>query len=169
MSVEEVCFVCDKLLSIDVVDVVKEKGTEKLRECSVQRNDGKVNLLLGLTSVKVHQKCRKKYTNVKMIAVAARNGPPPAQPRNADEIPQEPAKDFDFGNACFVCGVEITDQFLANEQKKPWEKRVTVASIGSVNAEESIFKVASESDDEWSRQVRFSVRTCQGRIRILST
>ncbi|KAL3277876.1 hypothetical protein HHI36_013217 [Cryptolaemus montrouzieri] len=101
MSVEEVCFVCDKLLSTDVVDVVKEKGTAKLRECSLQRKDGMANLLLGLTSVKVHQKCRKKYTNMKMIAVAAKNGPPSAQPRNADEIPQRPANDFAFENACF--------------------------------------------------------------------
>lgn len=119
MSVDEVCFICEKLLSIDAVDEVKEKGTEKLRQCSVQRNDGKVNLLLGLTSVKVHQKCRKKYTNEKMIAVAARKDPAPAQLRIADEIPQQPANDFDFRNACFLCGVEITKTYLANEQKKP--------------------------------------------------
>lgn len=124
MSNEEVCFICDRPLSADLVYEVKERGIKKIVECSTKRNDDKGTLLSGLSSVTVHQKCYKRYTNEKNVAVAVkrltRPAPElrPAPEMRPDGIPQRTKNDFNFKNNCLFCEGEISENFLKKELTK---------------------------------------------------
>ncbi|KAK0174330.1 hypothetical protein PV327_010114 [Microctonus hyperodae] len=53
---------------------VKEKGLKTFRKSSIKRNDNKIKLLQGLESIVVHDVCRKRYNNEKLIAASLRRG-----------------------------------------------------------------------------------------------
>jgi len=58
---EEMCFICDKSLS-EGATVVVERGIQTLRDASAERNDGKIEHLRSVDSIKIHTQCRKTYT-----------------------------------------------------------------------------------------------------------
>lgn len=58
-----ICFICGKDLEIDSEGpvVVVTRGLKTLKNVSVERKDDRHKILLGIESIKVHQKCREKY------------------------------------------------------------------------------------------------------------
>ena len=63
---EEMCFVCSKSLS-EGPTVVVHRGLKTLRNASVERNDGKIEHLRNVNSIKIHVQCRKEYTRKSSI------------------------------------------------------------------------------------------------------
>ncbi|KAG5890230.1 hypothetical protein JTB14_028771 [Gonioctena quinquepunctata] len=66
------CFIFGDILQESEVIEVKEKGLETFRQASIKRKDNKYKLLVGLKSIVVHDACRKRYNNEKLIAAALR-------------------------------------------------------------------------------------------------
>ncbi|GBP75084.1 Mariner Mos1 transposase [Eumeta japonica] len=64
------CFICCNILQESEVIEVKEKELETFRQSSIKRKDNKYKLLVGLKSIVVHDACRKRYNNEKLIAAA---------------------------------------------------------------------------------------------------
>ena len=63
----ELCVLCGKeLLHHDAVTVTR--GVDTLINSSIRRNDDIAEKLQGLSSICVHQTCRKNYTRVSSIA-----------------------------------------------------------------------------------------------------
>ncbi|KAG5881216.1 hypothetical protein JTB14_037063 [Gonioctena quinquepunctata] len=66
------CFICGDILQEGEVIEVKKKGLETFRQSSIKRKNNKYKLLVGLKSIVVHDACRKRYNNGKLIAAALR-------------------------------------------------------------------------------------------------
>lgn len=158
---EEVCILCDDFLSSGEVEEVKQKGVVRIVQSSKRRNDGKEVLLSGRDSVKVHVKCRKKYTVEKSVAVAERKAarPDPAPINNpADLIPERPQNDFSYGDHCLFCGDEFTAEFKEKEKKKPVDRRVVIRTVKSEHTKQSIMEAIRKYPDDWSAQVRIHLQ-----------
>lgn len=144
-----VCFICGKDLQSGAINDVKEKGISSLINSSEKRQDGKAALIVGLKNVRVHQNCRKLYTNEKSINAFLK------RPRkiipDPEDNPSLPPQSFNFKTKCLFCAEEITEDFLAKERKKPPGKRIGIYKIRSANGKDGIIKAAKKND--WSEQV----------------
>lgn len=58
------CFICNQdLENDDKADIVNvTRGLEKLKKTSLERKDERIKMLLDINNIKVHVKCREKYT-----------------------------------------------------------------------------------------------------------
>lgn len=158
-SDEEVtkCFICEQDFEESATDIEQKRGLITFISASERRQDGKDNFLRGCESVRVHQKCRKLYTNEKMIRAAAKA-------RSATLIEREPSGsdsqsgniEFDFTTRCFFCTAEISKEFLLKEAKKPRENRNIVYKIRDSNRKQGIIVAARyHREDPWSDEVRY--------------
>ncbi|GBM77031.1 hypothetical protein AVEN_67135-1 [Araneus ventricosus] len=111
------CFICENPLQESEVIEVKEKGLETFRKSCIKRKDNKGKLLEGLKSKVVHDVCRKRYNNEKLIAASLRRGSDvtTSQPQLRSTHPK-----FSFKDHCFLCAAEITAEFIA-KQKQTYE------------------------------------------------
>ncbi|GBM41424.1 hypothetical protein AVEN_129620-1 [Araneus ventricosus] len=108
------CFICENLLQESEVIEVKEKGLETFRKSSIRRKNNKGKLLEGLKSIVVHDVCRKRYNNEKLIAASLRRGSDVTTPQ-----PQlrSTHSTFSFKDHCFLCEAEITAEFIAKQKQ----------------------------------------------------
>ncbi|KAG5876589.1 hypothetical protein JTB14_015994 [Gonioctena quinquepunctata] len=81
---------------------------------SEKRKDGKWATLRGKTSVRVHDKCRKTYTNEPTILAHIKRQEEFVETHKPRET-RSAVPDFAFRTNCFICGLPITKQFLAAE------------------------------------------------------
>lgn len=66
LNYEEYCFICNKKLdSAEFLQVTR--GMETLKRASAERNDGFLDILKNLDSIKAHTECRRLYTNPSRI------------------------------------------------------------------------------------------------------
>ncbi|KAG5873469.1 hypothetical protein JTB14_029557 [Gonioctena quinquepunctata] len=100
------------------VSNVKEKGIASLLKASEKRKDGKWASLRGKTSVRVHDECRKSYTNERTILAHIKMRDEFVETHKPRET-RSTVPDFASRTNCFICGLIITKQFLAAEAKKP--------------------------------------------------
>ena len=63
MEVTAKCSICDDDIPEEKICIVS-RGLVTLRKCSEMRNDGKIKNFEDVEFVKVHEKCRQKYTSV---------------------------------------------------------------------------------------------------------
>lgn len=61
------CFICNDLLSVGKT-VNVERGLQTLKTVSNEREDGCIEFLNSVNSVRVHVECRKEYIHKKNIA-----------------------------------------------------------------------------------------------------
>ncbi len=104
----EVCFICDLNLSEGDTVVVKKKGVETLKKCSLKRkNPSDQRFFKGLEQVTVHRACQKSYINEKMIDAALRRQDHSSN-QQADVFSSTRGQTgrFDFSKQCFLCGEE---------------------------------------------------------------
>lgn len=66
MNVPE-CLICDRPLHVEASTIVKQRGIETLIKRSSANKDKKHLILQGLTSVGVHERCRKLYSKEKKV------------------------------------------------------------------------------------------------------
>lgn len=111
------CFICEFPLEgrCLTVNTVKEKGIASFIEASKKRKDGKGSCLKGQTSVRVHDKCRKSYTDERSIIAFLKKSEEllTAKPHLTRSVGAR----FSFRSHCFICGLEITNSFLVAENK----------------------------------------------------
>lgn len=149
------CFICQLPLEEQslAISTVKEKGISAFLEASKKRKDGKGVSLKGQTSVRVHEKCRKSYTDERSIVafLKKREEVKTATP----QITRSAARGFSFTTHCLICGDEITDNFLAAEYKKsPYERDVVYQVRDKTQSlRTSIMKDAHDLNDENGRAI----------------
>lgn len=146
----ENCFICDNSLLENETIEVKEKGLETFRKSSVKRNDNKVKLLAGLKSIVVHDVCRKRYNNEKLIAASLRRGSDATKPQPLLRS-SHPA--FSFKDRCFLCTEEITAEFIAKQKQTRLCKRNVVYSVRKLSMKQSISNIAKNRNDDWGRAI----------------
>ena len=71
MDVSTTCIICQRPLSIEIVAQVGEKGIRTLLLASEKRRDNLDLTLRPLSSIAVHVRCRKSYTDPRSFAKAA--------------------------------------------------------------------------------------------------
>lgn len=152
MSVSEGadCFICEKRLSDSKVVLVKQRGVISLLNASVKRGiTSHQSLLKNLTEVAVHVTCQKNYTNDKLILAFLRRGGASEQTHSL----RSSGPKFDFKTKCFLCGEEITEEYLQRQNKLPMPRRDPVHKVEQLSVDKTIIKAAGERSDEWAREV----------------
>lgn len=146
------CFICCNSVTEEEDGItVKERGVKTLIESSKRRKDGKHSLLLGKTSVFVHNKCRKIYTKEQNIEKVARGA--------TTRVTRSVVEGFDFKKNCLFCGKDATEAFKKNETKKPISKRDTVHEIQTLGFTDSVNVAAIDRDDAWGEEVLRRIST----------
>ena len=108
---EEMCFVCSKSLS-EGPTVLVHRGLQTLRDASIERNDGKIEHLRNVNSIKCHVQCRKDYTRKSSIlavkkvpdkgASTSTSSPTRIMMRSSEPV-------FNFKENCIFCGEEANE------------------------------------------------------------
>lgn len=118
------CFICGAEVAESARRIVKSLGLETLIQASKKRKDGKHVQFKAETEIVVHKSCQTKYvlpSNIKKAAEEhAQAGP---STRSA------PPASFDFGNLCFICGEDASDNFINKQAKNRHESRVVVGFV----------------------------------------
>ncbi|GBM84066.1 hypothetical protein AVEN_157681-1 [Araneus ventricosus] len=148
------CFICDNELENgnDGVVEVKEKGVESFRRASIQRKDGKVNILTDKISIKVHKKCQKNYVNAKLIAAVLKRGSITVSMCESP-ITRSTITPFSFKRNCFLCGLEITKEFLEHQKRLPVHLRNVVYQVQTNSVRETVLQQAEKKGDDWVKAI----------------
>lgn len=144
------CFICENELEDgSVLTEVKQKGLETFRQASNTRTDGKSSALKGLTSILVHEKCRKRYINKKLISAYVK--------KSSNILPRQTLRSsipgFSFKTDCFLCGSKITAECLEAQKRKPISRRNKVYPVRTLASRENILRVAENRGDEWGKSI----------------
>lgn len=143
------CFICANTLSEgDLVNVVR--GFKTLRDASIARNDGHIDFLNNLTSVSVHDSCRKVYVNKNCIAASIRRrleAPEPSTPSTSFKRNET----FDFKNLCLFCG-KTAD--VAAESGNNEKHRRTICKVRTLQFRDNVISKAEERKDPYGELVR---------------
>lgn len=142
-------------LEIGEVVMMKEKGIATLRTASIKRGLQENDCFLqSLKEVSVHNKCRKNYTDNKMISASIRRGnetvkEPTVKPslRSLSEQPHF------LKNICFLCGEEITEAFLNLQERLPISRKNYVHTVEKLDMKETLLIAAKERGDEWGLKI----------------
>lgn len=149
------CFICHLSLLEGKVVIVKQKGILTLIEASEKRGlrENK-KFLLTRSEVPVHDACRKRYTAEKNIAASVRRGGdpvPPERPSPRPSLRQEHVTNLH--KICFLCGEEITEEFLKRQVKLPAARKNPVHKVEKPSMKETIIDIAARRGDEWGQQI----------------
>lgn len=146
----DVCFICDEVLDNDVekVTTVREKGLKTFIESSKMRKDGEHAHLSKKSAVEVHERCRRNYSNEKIIAAHLKKVEHEREQvkRRSTEAP------FNFKTHCFMCGLVITDEFMEQQEKNKTNCNI-VYRVRVLKMKETIIKRAEERDDEYGKAI----------------
>lgn len=150
---EQVCFVCTKSLS-EGETVVVERGLKTLRDASAERNDGKMEHLRNINSIKIHVQCRKDYTRRNSIIACKRernesaststNSPPRSRMREREQS-------FNLKEQCIFCGEEASE---VKERKKDRKTRQKIKYVSTVSFKDSIIAMADNRGDDIANAVK---------------
>lgn len=148
------CFICDSSLEsgTHVTKVTREQAIASLKEASTKRKDGKLSFLKNKTELEVHETCRKSYTNEKLILAslkrAQQEGPSTSRHLTRTSVPQ-----FTFKTHCFICGECITEEFVADQSRRPKNERNTIFVVGKLGMKTTLMNAARERNDEYGRRL----------------
>lgn len=148
------CFICCNTLEEGKVVVVKKRGICSLIEVSEKRG-----LLLNkrflqaLDEVSVHDACRKRYTVESNVAASVRRGGDEAPQPSSSVGTRRSSESCNLDKICFLCGDEITDEFLKLQKKLPLSRRNIVHTVESLSVRETILEAAGRRRDEWAQQI----------------
>ena len=108
-----VCFICDELLDNDEVMVTtgREKGLKTFIESSKKRKEHVQ--LSKKSALEIHERCRKNYSNERMIATHLKKVEQGREQVKRCSI-EEP---FSFKTHCFLCGLVITPGLIEQQRK----------------------------------------------------
>ena len=99
---------------MEKVTSVREKGLKTFIESSKKRKNGEHVKLGKISSLEVHERCRKNYINERMITARMKKmdqGKDGVKRRSTEES-------FRFQTHCFMCGLEITPEFIEQQKRK---------------------------------------------------
>lgn len=120
-SVSTCCFICNETLTEGEVILVKQRGVKTLLSCSVTlKNREHERLLKEVHEISVHRACQKSYTNPKLITATVKRGQNEVK---LTKPTRSSTQQFNFRDCCFLCGEEITLQFVDNKKKITPEKK----------------------------------------------
>lgn len=121
-TMEDLCFLCNKSDSEfeSLVEVVR--GIKILRTASIERNDGHIDNLKSVTSVKVHEKCRSFYISKNCIQAEKRRLEQ-EETTTSPILPCKRRKGFDFKKQCLFCG-EVADEVTKKKRKEKYRRKI---------------------------------------------
>ncbi|KAG5888631.1 hypothetical protein JTB14_022647 [Gonioctena quinquepunctata] len=117
---------------------------------SIKRKDNKYKLLVGLKSIVVHDACRKRYNNEKLIAAALRRG---SDGTTSQVQLRSTRPTFSFKNHCFLCAAEITAEFISKQKQTRLCERNIVYSVRKLSMKNSISELARARNDDWGQAI----------------
>ena len=130
------CFICEGDLNDSGVGVsrVGEKGLASLLTASIATNDNWCSQLRGLTSIKVHTFCRKKYTRTNSIVADVKRKSQtntslqPEDDDNQSVTLRSSTPTFDFKTMCFFFVLKsLMNNSRKERGKKPKDKAVCIS------------------------------------------
>lgn len=147
----DLCFLCNKSDSggESLIEVVR--GMKSLRTASVERNDGKIDYLKSVTSVKVHEKCRSVYISKNCIQAAKRKQEEGETITSPLVLRKKRGEVFDFKKQCLFCG-EVADE--AAEKKKREKYRRKIKNVSTLEFKDTVIKKAEERGDDFGELVK---------------
>ncbi|CAC5425515.1 unnamed protein product [Mytilus coruscus] len=137
---EEKCVICQNSISHeDTVVVLGEKGSQSVNKASKSRHDNVVTS----AGQKLHQNCRKSYTNPKYIALANKE-----IKHETTNLPKLRSKvEFDFKKHCLFCG-QLADAVIGRKRKSD------VYPVRTSEFQCKIEDICKQREDEWALEVR---------------
>lgn len=143
----ENCFICEETLSTGIIITVRERGLNTFRQSSIKRNDGKTELFLkNPDSVNVHDKQYNNQKHIQAFLQRKHTAIPGTSLRSAAPV-------FQFKGTCFLCGIEITSDFLEKQKKTRVSDRELVYEVRKLAMKENLIKLAEDRKDEWGKTV----------------
>ena len=138
-TMADLCFLCNKSDSggESLIEVVR--GMKSLRTASVEQNDGKIDYLKSVTSVKVHEKCRSVYISKNCIQAAKRKQEEGETITSPLVLRKKRGEVFDFKNQCLFCG-EVADETA--EKKKREKYRRKIKNVSTLECNDTVIKKA---------------------------
>ncbi|CAC5372506.1 unnamed protein product [Mytilus coruscus] len=137
---EEKCVICQNSISHeDTVVVLGEKGSQSVNKASKSRQDNVVTS----AGQKLHQNCRKSYTNPKYIALANKE-----IKHETTNVPKLRSKvEFDFKKHCLFCG-QLADAVIGRKRKSD------VYPVRTSEFQCKIEDICKQRKNEWALEVR---------------
>ncbi|VDI06570.1 Hypothetical predicted protein [Mytilus galloprovincialis] len=137
---EEKCVICQNSISHeDTVVVLGEKGSQSVNKASKSRQDN----VFTSAGQKLHQNCRKSYTNPKYIALANKD-----IKHETSNVPTLRSKvEFDFKRHCLFCG-QLADAVIGRKRKSD------VYPVRTSEFQCKIEDICRQREDEWALEVR---------------
>ncbi|CAG2215125.1 unnamed protein product [Mytilus edulis] len=134
---EEKCVICQNSISHeDTVVVLGEKGSQSVNKASKSRQDNVVTS----AGQKLHQNCRKSYTNPKYNALANKD-----INHETTNVPTLRSKvEFDFKKHCLFCG-QLADAVIGRKRKsdvypvRTSEVRGRLAFVQDLHAADALY------------------------------
>lgn len=134
MASNELCWVCNKALSVEATTKVNQNGLETIVKVSKEKrkDDHHQHLAKRQLPFEMHSKCREKYTMKRPNGEL--NYPDLTKTTPTRSFPYSPTKSkvrkslehFDFRNNCFICGKVASEKL---EAKKDANRRDQIATV----------------------------------------
>lgn len=148
-----VCFICRGTLEEGTVIIVKKRGIISLINASVKRGlQENKSFLQKLEEVTVHDACRKRYTVESNVEASVRRG--------GDSVPQacnqpslRSSSVHNLKTICFLCGEDITEEYIKLQQKLPYSRRNNVHKVEKLGVRATVLEAAERRDDEWGKNI----------------
>lgn len=151
------CFICSNPLS-NGQTVTVERGMQTLRDASKQRNDGKIEYLCDVTSIKIHIDCRRNYVRKSSIAIfvskrerendgpsmSSSSSPPHTRLRLSEQ------SSFDFEKLCFF----VMTRPMKKKKKKGEKKRRRISLVSTHAFKDSIIATADKLGGDFAKTVK---------------
>ena len=83
---------------------------------SIERDDGKHQVLSSVNSLQVHDTCYKSYIRQKCIAAVKKRKA--SENKSPSPGPSRKPRDFNFKELCVICGTEAGDAYSTQQRKK---------------------------------------------------
>lgn len=149
---EDICFICNKDISIQERVVVK-RGMDILKAASIERNDGKYEILKDLSTLQVHKKCRQKYILKKSDKIFVKQSDASIASTSLQFSPTKSKirkSTFDFENKCLFCGLNASEDY---ERKQNKIKRRIISYVKKPCFKDTVTNILSKRHDAISKQI----------------
>src|SRR6218665_846920 len=149
------CVICLQDITCESYFTLTEKGCQTLIECATVYGHFNLrnHLLSSPSVVKTHDKCRKKYTDIRQLNKVSRG-----QFEAESAVPHKKLRSgcelFEFKRDCLYCGCPAVEDLKNSGRDVNY-------SVRTIELHTSVLSVCKSRDnDEWSQQVASRIQCC---------
>lgn len=132
------------MMNDDQTVTVKQKGIETIVSASLQRKDDLHKKIENVSTITVHQSCRKNYTRPSSIINSNRSEMP-----SSSSTSRSTRTKFDFKTHCLFC-----TNNAVYDLKLPTDRREAIAIVHTLKIQNTIVDTCNTRKDDWGYAVK---------------